>query len=119
MYKVSAKEGFKPEIKKISKEIVDSTNIEMAHGKAKEMKIDLPYDDKFKIAYVNQKLSLRLDYLYDRWQDEREYEDFKDYTAEMKALLLDADPTAKFIKSSKRPFGCTVFNLVSLWIKFY
>jgi hypothetical protein len=40
--------------------------------------------------------------LYERWQDEKDYEDFNEYvTAMMKSM-----PTgAKLIKGTKRPFG--------------
>lgn len=40
-------------------------------------------------------------YLYNRYQDEKEYEDINDYLASMKVIL----PTA--FKMSKRPFGVT------------
>lgn len=44
--------------------------------------------------------------LYERWQDEKDYEDFNEYvTAMMKSM-----PTgAKLIKGTKRPFGVS-FN---------
>lgn len=46
----------------------------------------------------------RLWYLYNRWLDEREYEDFKDYEAELKKLAETA-PEIEFKKGVKRPFG--------------
>ena len=47
----------------------------------------------------------RLVYLHDRWQDEREYEDWKDYIDAMRKIV-PADTT--FVKASKRPFGFEV-----------
>lgn len=41
-------------------------------------------------------------YLYSRWLDEREYEDFADYEKYAKQLLPDG---FFFIKMTKRPFG--------------
>jgi len=49
---------------------------------------------------VEQKQN-ELFYLYQRWQDEREYEDFADYTAQMKTYF----PDFEFLKFNKRPFG--------------
>ena len=43
----------------------------------------------------------RFMYLYERWQDEREYEDINDYLKEMQKLVPEA------YKISKRPFGIT------------
>ena len=43
----------------------------------------------------------RFMYLYERWQDEREYEDINDYLKHMKQLVPEA------YKISKRPFGIT------------
>jgi hypothetical protein len=45
-------------------------------------------------------------YLYDRWRDEKEYEDFKDYEASMKNHVKDFP--VKFMYGSKRPFSFTV-----------
>lgn len=44
----------------------------------------------------------RMGYLYDRWADEHEYEDWREYTTEMKKLL-PADFT--FLKATQSPFG--------------
>lgn len=44
-------------------------------------------------------------YLYGRWLDEREYEDFKEYAEAMKKLLPEG---YVFESASKRPFGMTV-----------
>jgi hypothetical protein len=61
---------------------------------------------------VNDELMLRfkpllqkLEYLHDRWQDESEYEDWKDYVDFMRKL---APPDTEFHKASKRPFGFEV-----------
>ena len=48
----------------------------------------------------------RLGYLRDRWQDEKEYEDFEAYAAEMKKLLPKAGLT--FVGATKKPFGFKV-----------
>lgn len=45
-------------------------------------------------------------YLYKRWQDEKDYEDFNEYVA----VMMKSMPTgSKLIKGTKRPFGLT-FN---------
>lgn len=51
----------------------------------------------------------RLGYLWGRWQDEKEYEDFAAYSEQLKKLLAEAAPSLVFIKATKRPFGvqCT------------
>jgi hypothetical protein len=44
----------------------------------------------------------RLAYLFDRWQDESEYEDWAEYETAMRALL----PAGwEFVNATKRPFG--------------
>jgi hypothetical protein len=48
----------------------------------------------------------RLGYLRDRWQDEKEFEDFAAYIAEMKKLVPTNDFT--FVRAQKRPFGFVV-----------
>lgn len=47
-----------------------------------------------------------LDYLYGRWLDEQEYEDFADYSKAMQKMATDANIT--FVKAQKRPFGFVV-----------
>ena len=47
----------------------------------------------------------RLIYLYSRWQDEREYEDWADYAKEMAKTAAQSGFVA--IKTAKRPFGFT------------
>ena len=43
-----------------------------------------------------------LGYLYDRWQDEKEYEDFDNYVDVMKSYVTQ---DIEFVSASKRPFG--------------
>ena len=50
------------------------------------------------------KLFELLAYLMDRWQDEWQYEDFKDYENRMKSEL-ERFQEVKFIKGTKKPFG--------------
>lgn len=58
----------------------------------------------------------RMSYLYDRWQDEREYEDFNDYRdAMVKAVGVIR---GKFVKAHKRPFGCTFVSEKGLSYRF-
>lgn len=47
-------------------------------------------------------------YLYERWQDEKEHEDIKDYEKPLHDLLLKANAENVVMKS--RPFGfiCTI-----------
>lgn len=52
-----------------------------------------------KMFYEN---SILLDELYQRWQNEREYEEWKDYAKRM-SLMLPKDFTFK--RATKRPFG--------------
>jgi hypothetical protein len=60
--------------------------------------------------------------LYDRWQDEREYEDFNDYVKVMQKAVEKVVGDITNVKGSKRPFGLS-FKLtdgrnVKLFIKF-
>lgn len=48
-----------------------------------------------------EKIVNRFMYLYERWQDEREYEDINDYLENIKTLVPEA------YKIHKRPFGIT------------
>ena len=45
------------------------------------------------------------DYLYWRWQDEKQYEDFNDYVGAMMKYMPSG---ATLVKGSKRPFGVTI-----------
>lgn len=49
-----------------------------------------------------QKLANRVAYLYDRWQDERGYEDFADYRTTAAKYVVAVGGT--FVKLDKRPF---------------
>ena len=49
-------------------------------------------------------------YLFDRWQDEHEYEEWKVYEKAMKELVLKHHQDATFIKATEDPFGA-VFTL--------
>ena len=44
-----------------------------------------------------------LEYLWGRWQDEKQYEDWKGYSNKMKEMFGDM-----FVKAMKRPFGVTL-----------
>lgn len=44
-------------------------------------------------------------YLYGRWQDEQEYEDFNEYITSMQVKLVAHDAT--LVKMTKRPFALT------------
>jgi hypothetical protein len=46
----------------------------------------------------------RFNYLYDRWQDEKDHEDFKDYVEAMMKMMPSG---ATLVKGTKRPFGVT------------
>lgn len=61
--------------------------------------IDNVFEELDKKGFLN-----KLEYLYSRWLDESEYEDFNDYIAEAKKALPD---TYSFVKMSKRPFSVT------------
>jgi hypothetical protein len=43
-------------------------------------------------------------YYYERWQDEKEYEDFEDYKKELKALFADNE-TLWYVGATSRPFA--------------
>jgi hypothetical protein len=47
--------------------------------------------------------------LYSRWQDEKEYEDFNDYTTRLMEEVVKHSPKdTKLVKGNKRPFGITI-----------
>jgi hypothetical protein len=52
------------------------------------------------------KLAATLGDLRDCWQDEKEYEDFAEYDKVLRAKFFGYG--LKFIKSTKRPFGCVL-----------
>ena len=53
----------------------------------------------------NTKNIEHFNYLYDRWQDEKQYEDFNDYIKSMMTVMPEG---ATLVKGSKRPFGVTI-----------
>lgn len=46
----------------------------------------------------------KFSYLYERWQDEKEFEDFNEYVV---AMMKSMPEGSTLIKGSKRPFGVT------------
>ena len=50
-----------------------------------------------------KEITKQLEYLHDRWLDEREYEDFKEYITLMQKMITDRG--WKFLKLTKRPFA--------------
>lgn len=54
----------------------------------------------------DSKFAKHMEYLYSRWQDERKYEDWKEYEDSMKKQIEKVK--LQFIKGNKRPFGCIV-----------
>lgn len=63
-----------------------------------------PHEIKVQIdaLLANQPLVDCLLYLFDRWQDEAEYEDFAEYGKRLQHHLPEA---FTFVKATKRPFG--------------
>jgi hypothetical protein len=65
---------------------------------------------KNKVNKLMDKMIDTLSYLYGRWQDEKENEDFNDYgtamtTAFMKHTKALSMTDASIVKATKRPFG--------------
>jgi len=58
----------------------------------------------------------RLQYLHDRWQDERAYEPWADYVEAMRKL---APAETEFVKATKRPFGFEVHTKRGLGVRFF
>ena len=56
-------------------------------------------------AFVGSPAIDSLGYLWSRWQDEKEYENFDDYGKQMEKLLAEHGNVFKFVKATKRPFG--------------
>jgi len=57
-----------------------------------------------KALEIYQGIEDTIGYLYDRWQDEKYDEDFNDYSKKMEYKIVDLG--GKFVKASRRPFGC-------------
>jgi hypothetical protein len=58
-----------------------------------------------EIKKVFRKLQIPLVNLWCRWQDEKEYEDFKDYSNAACAGLAEICPKARFQKLTSRPMS--------------
>jgi hypothetical protein len=56
-------------------------------------------------AFLSGESGERMVYLRSRWLDEREYEDWNEYVAEMKKLIPEG---FKFERAGKSPFGFTM-----------
>jgi hypothetical protein len=56
-------------------------------------------------AFLSGESGERMVYLRSRWLDEREYEDWNGYVAEMKKLIPEG---FKFERAGKSPFGFTM-----------
>jgi hypothetical protein len=57
-------------------------------------------------AVVNNTTTLRrFEYLCDRWQDEKDYEDFNAYAEDMSVHMPEG---ATLVKGTKRPFGIVI-----------
>lgn len=59
--------------------------------------------DQFTHAEVNILSQLR-----ERWQDEKEYEDFADYGARLKRSVEEYGQGFEFVAATKSPFGMKV-----------
>lgn len=57
------------------------------------------------VSKVLQSCHERLGYLYGRWQDEKEYEEWSDYAMVMQKMAEPLQPLFRIIRYSKRPFG--------------
>jgi hypothetical protein len=66
------------------------------------------------LLFNGQALLNKMGYLYERWQDEKEFEDWKDYSDEMEKLIEPFVSANKrgvvvaFERAYKRPFGFTI-----------
>lgn len=56
-------------------------------------------------ATVHKTMAQAVDYLCGRWDDEHEFEDFKEYIAHAKKVCEDCG--AEFVKLIEDPFTCT------------
>jgi hypothetical protein len=54
-------------------------------------------------GFFNESID-KFGYLYNRWQDEMEYEDIKDYQLPLNPIAKKFGVT--ILKMNKRPFGC-------------
>lgn len=78
--------------------------------------------DKCNELTANQDLFHHFIYLYERWQDEKEYEDWNDYAKAMKnAVEAKGDIKINMLGATHRPFGIRFIYehyLVKLYLKF-
>lgn len=51
---------------------------------------------------IAEQIAGSLEYFYDRWQDEKDYEDWSEYTTAAKKLVEDSG--GKYISLKKKPF---------------
>lgn len=58
-----------------------------------------------KSVVSNEAINGCIFYLFERWNDEREYENFADYEANLKDMVELQCPDVRFHKATKRPFG--------------
>lgn len=68
---------------------------------------EMTANDQVASAFFREAMP-KLEYLWARWQDEREYEDIKDYMLPLKPIAEKHD--VELIRMTKRPFGI-VFNV--------
>jgi prolyl oligopeptidase PreP (S9A serine peptidase family) len=76
----------------------------------------LTEQQKLTLRQLFSESSKTLEYLYDRWQDEKEYEDIKDYAIPLTPAIEKAGGTN--IKMLKRPFAVQ-FNFEGKTVQFY
>lgn len=78
--------------------------------------------DKCNELTANKDLFHHFIYLYERWQDESEYEDWNDYAKDMKeAVEIKGNIKIAMLGAIKRPFGIKFFylgNYIKLYLKF-
>ncbi len=65
--------------------------------------------------FFEKRLGPTLDNLSGRWQDEQEYEDWKDYVAVVRKMF-DQHPQFFFQSMTKRPFAVTFTGDGKKWI---
>ncbi len=61
-----------------------------------------PQDRAEILNHLIQKTSDHLFYLYDRWQDEKKYEDFEDYIKSIKEKFKAILPEAEVVSVTKK-----------------
>lgn len=67
---------------------------------------------------VFEKMEKTMTYLYARWQDEKKYEDFKEYVKHAEKKLKEIEPSATFVYLTDDPFEmCYVCDGYSLVIE--